>query len=479
MTWCPRAGEARGLLRVSWLPAAMVLVVLLLASPWWGPHGDELYFRLPAQWWYEDQPPLTVWLSGLAAHASDQLWVQRIPAAVSASLGAVVGAWGAQTLGGSSRSQRLAAWSSAFTVYPLLIGHVFVTATLDLLAWQVVIVLSLRALRESPTWWVAVGAVAGVSCWNKLLALVLLAAVAIAAVLISPRALMNRWALSGAAAVGLIGGPQLLAQAVHGFPMSVVARTLAGEHAASVRLLVLPMLVVLVGPGLFAVWRTGLVQPWSRPGNEEMRLVSLVVIVMLVWTVVFPSQLYYPAGAALPGLWVGWVLLDRAWQQGAKPWRPRRTRARVVANGVASVMICLPVLPTSAVVTRLVSRVNPMVSDQLGWADTAQIVDLARGSETTVVTDSYPVAGAVDYYLRGKGVRVYSGHNALWSLGPPASQRVVLVGPIARTMTDWFVSCQPVSAPPAMSGRSPVMMAICDTPRRGWARTWPQFRRLG
>ena len=163
-------------------PAALaVMIVLLATASRHGFHGDELYFRmLPPAWWYDDQPPLTVWLAHAAASVSDAVWVQRLPAALAAGAGALVAGLFPRLLGADVRVQRIAAWAHAFTVYPLLMGHVMLTASLDLLAWQLVVlgvVAALTGRRHALTW---AGAAAGVACWNKLLVLVLVAAAFVA-----------------------------------------------------------------------------------------------------------------------------------------------------------------------------------------------------------------------------------------------------------------------------------------------------------
>ena len=92
-------------------------MVLLATAGRHGLHGDELYFRmLPLAWWYDDQPPLTIWLTRLAASTSDAVWVQRIPAVVAAAAGSVLAALFPRLLGYGPGVQAVAAGANAFTV---------------------------------------------------------------------------------------------------------------------------------------------------------------------------------------------------------------------------------------------------------------------------------------------------------------------------------------------------------------------------
>lgn len=498
--------------RVAAAPALAMGLVLLASASRYDFHGDELYFRmLPPAWWYDDQPPLTVWLSGLAAQVSDAVWVQRLPAIAAAMAGVVLAAYSARVGGYGKGVQRVAAWAHASTVYPLLMGHVFLTSAVDLVAWQGVILCVLAALRGRRRALVWAGVVAGVACWNKLLVLVLLAALAVALVVVAPRLLRTRHAFYGALACAVIGGPQVLAQAVHGWPMSQVSGDLIARHGAPNRLLVLPLLVAFLGPPFFAVWLRGL--RWRPPAPEHPRLpavsretataaagstgstrlvapvttralpvLALAGALLVAWTMAFPAQPYYAVAAFLPALALGW---GAARECGSSLWAeaPRI----IAANAAVSLVLCLPLAPLGSPAFDAVAAAIPVARDQAGWPGYVRQLAAARGGpDAAVVTDSYALAGAAAQYGPAVGLRrgqVASGHNALGSLGPPQAGTVLLVGPIARTHRRYFARCEDAgnlrrteSDPFAVAG-SP--MARCEQPIGGWAAVWPHFRRLG
>ena len=525
-------------------PAALaVMIVLLATSSRHGFHGDELYFRmLPPAWWYDDQPPLTVWLAHAAASVSDAVWVQRLPAALAAGAGALVAGLFPRLLGADVRVQRIAAWAHAFTVYPLLMGHVMLTASLDLLAWQLVVlgvVAALTGRRHALTW---AGAAAGVACWNKLLVLVLVAAAFVALAACARWVLRTRDAWCGAALLVAVGGFQVGAQIVHGVPMLDVSADLVARHGALNRWLVVPLLVVFVGPPFVQVAWRGL---WWRPGSRRAAhpgaddgddggghveadgwrsgpaddarvkafggvtndpfstddghagriapdppqqrtgpVFAVMAAIVLVFALVSPAQPYYAVAVFLPLVAVGWA---RAAADEEHVWR--RAPIVVTANAVVAALICLPIVPVSSPAFSIVSALDPIQRDQTDWPSLAAQMAAARPTGAAIVTDSYALAGAAHQYGPALGVPradVASWHNALWSLGPPRSDGgthdVLAVGGDEHRIRAAFTRCDPAGrliAPHDPFGLDGTTMLRCSDPRGGWGAVWPTLRRLG
>ena len=525
-------------------PAALaVMIVLLATASRHGFHGDELYFRmLPPAWWYDDQPPLTVWLAHAAASVSDAVWVQRLPAALAAGAGALVAGLFPRLLGADVRVQRIAAWAHAFTVYPLLMGHVMLTASLDLLAWQLVVlgvVAALTGRRHALTW---AGAAAGVACWNKLLVLVLVAAVFVALAACARWVLRTRDAWCGAALLVAVGGFQVGAQIVHGVPMLDVSADVVARHGALNRWLVVPLLVVFVGPPFVQVawrglwwhpgsrraahpgadggddggghaeangWRSGPADdarvkafggvtndPFSTDDGHAGRIapdppqqrtgpvLAVMAAIVLVFALVSPAQPYYAVAVFLPLVAVGWA---RAAADEEHVWR--RAPIVVTANAVVAALICLPIVPASSPAFSIVSALDPMQRDQTDWPSLAAQMATARPTGAAIVTDSYALSGAAHQYGPALGVPradVASWHNALWSLGPPRSDGgthdVLAVGGDEHRIRAAFTRCDPAGrliAPHDPFGLDGTTMLRCSDPRGGWGAVWPTLRRLG
>ena len=138
--------------RATYAVAAAATAVLLALSTRYGPHRDELYFVAAGhhpQWGYPDQPPLTPLVAAAAdTLAPGSLLALRTLSAVIVGVVVLLTADLARALGGDRGAQLLAAVATATGAGVLAIGHLLSTATLDLLAWTVVIRLAVATLQR-------------------------------------------------------------------------------------------------------------------------------------------------------------------------------------------------------------------------------------------------------------------------------------------------------------------------------------------
>jgi 4-amino-4-deoxy-L-arabinose transferase-like glycosyltransferase len=228
----------------AWKPVAgvtaAITILLFATSTGYGYHRDELYFRVLGHhlaWGYIDQPPLTPLLGRVSTSIfGDELWALRLPAVLCIAANAVLLALIARELDGAALAQTLAALGGA-SAFTLIGGHLLLTATFDLLVWAAVILFMLKALvRESPRWWLAAGAATGIGLYNRHLVVLLLLSVGLGALLLGPRRLFaTRWLWLGVAVALLVGAPNLIYQATHGWPQFAMAHALAvhkGHDAA-------------------------------------------------------------------------------------------------------------------------------------------------------------------------------------------------------------------------------------------------------
>jgi hypothetical protein len=475
--------------------AAMVAlaVVLTATSGRYGYARDELYFRMlrPA-WGYLDQPPLAPWLvRTLATTVADTPWAVRIPATLAATASVLVVMLITRELGGGRGAQTLCAWAYAFASTPLLFGHVMLTATLDLVVWPAVVLLVMRALlRDQPAWWYAVGAVVGLSTYNKLLVALLLLALGAGLLLAGPRrVLWSPQLLGGVVLAVLVGAPNLLYQATHGWPQLAMGRALSAANGAEVRVLMWPFLALLLGPPLVPVWCAGWVALARRPAWRPVRFLAVSFPVLLVLCAVAGGQVYYPVGLLVVLFAAGCVPVADLLSRSPGWWRPAVVAA-VALNAVVSAVIALPLLPVTVLGATPVPGLNQLAGDQVGWPTyvrgVAAVYDALPPSDRSravVVASNYGEAGALARY--GPPLRlpaVYSGHNALYDAArPPETATVaVVVGGQLPSVRGVFASCTVMAR---MDNRLGVgneeqgePIAVCRHPVAAWATIWPRFR---
>lgn len=466
--------------------ATALALALTLAGPWYGYHRDELYFRmLPPAWGYVDQPPLTPWLARTLAGLVDEPWALRIPATLAAVVTVLLLAALCRELGGDRRAVALASWGAAFAALPLSLGHVLLTATLDLPLTIAVVLCAVRALRRDPRWWLALGAVAGLSALNRLLMPLVLLSLAASLLVLGPRrALANRWPWLGPFLALLLALPSILYQATYGWPQLAMGQALAAENAADTRASLPLILLVAIGPPLVPVLLAGAVHARRRP---ESRWVVPTTAVVIGFTWVAGAQPHYPV-ALLAVLWAAGCVPLSVWA-GRAAWRRRTVVSLVALNAVVSTVIALPVVPLAVLGDTPLPGLTPLVADQVGWPTyTAQVASVWHGLDdpsVAVLTSNYGEAGAVDRYGRTAGLpRPVSGHNALWDLGPPApsTRTVVVVGGQYESVRSLFETCTVAlrldNGLDVESEEQGEPVAVCTGPLRPWSQLWPTVRHL-
>jgi hypothetical protein len=466
-------------------------VILTVFSAGYGYHRDELYFRmLPNAWGFVDQPPLTPMLAhGFTALFADATWAIRIPATIATMTSIVVVALLTREFGGGRGAQTLSAWGYASASIPMIMGHALLTSTIDLPVWPAIVLFIARAvLRDQPRWWLAAGAVVGISLYNKLLVAVLLVALAIGLLLVGPRRLLvSRWVL-GATALGVvIGSPNLIYQATHGWPQFKMGRALASNNGSDVRILMWPFLIIMLGPPLIALWIAGLRWLWRRPA---LRFIAAAFPVLLVLVFVMGAQFYYPFGLQAV-LYAAGCVPAATWLAQRRGWRIAMV-VGIAVNAAVSLLIALPLVPLHTLSDTPIPGINQVAQDSIGWpryvgqiAAVYAHVPSAEQPVTIVYASNYGEAGAVDRYGGQYELpRVYSGQNALHFVAAPptAATTVVFVGGQYGDARRLFRSCS-VEAHldnglDVDNEEQDEPVAICRDPIGGWARAWPKLAHL-
>lgn len=468
---------------------ATLAVVLTATSQLYGFHRDELYFRmLDPAWGYVDQPPFTPLLARLITGVVDEPWALRIPATLSAVAAVLVLALITREVGGGRRAQTLSAWAAVTASFPLVFGHVLLSASVDLVVWPLVCLFTIRAIvRTDPRWWLVAGLVIGLSTYTKLLVGMLVLGFVVGVLVFGPWRILRSGLLWVAVAVALlVAAPNLLYQALNGWPQLEMGAALGVENGGEVRPMVLPFLLLLVGPPLVAVWVIGIVALLRRPAWRDLRFLVVTLAVVVAATILGGAQFYYPLGLVSVVLAIGCVPVAE--------WMHSRSRATVVwagvaVNGFVSAVIALPLIPLATLGATPVPAINQVVGDTVGWPEyVEQIAAVVQASdaEPVVVTGNYGEAGAIDRFGPDFGLddAVYSGHNALWERArPPAdATAAVFVGDIGPVVRAAFDSCdQRASLDNGVdvdNEEQGVPVWLCTGMRTSWTELWPRLAHL-
>lgn len=469
-----------------------VIVVLTVASVGYGYDRDELYFRMlrPA-WGYVDQPFLTPLIVHGTAQLVDTVWAIRFPGTLFVAASVVVVALLTRELGGDRTAQTLAAWGYGFAAMPLALGHVALTATFDLPFWPAIAWAIVRAqLRDRPRWWLVAGLLVGTDLLDKVLVVVLLAAVLLGIVVAGPRALLrSRWVWGGVLVALVVGSPTIAYQLANGLPQLDVGAALAADNGGDVRIQMWWFLGLILGPPLTVIWLSGLVALWRRRAWRPVRFLAAAFPFLLVGVFAMGSQLYYPLGLVAVLFAAGCPPTVDWWRRGRGAGRRTFVVAWVALNVVVSSVIALPVIPVDVVGSTPVAGINQLVGDSIGWpAYVRQIRGVVEGlpaadrGRAVVVTSNYGEAGAVSRYA--PDLHVDSGQNALWDQDRPddTATVVVYVGEQYESARAWFGSCAVATTlengVDVDNEEQGVPVAVCRDPVGGWSRVWPQVRHL-
>ncbi len=383
----------------------LVVLGLLLLSPLYGFHRDELYFivagRHPALG-YVDQPSFTPFVSaGAVSLFGLSPTAIRILPAFTIGACVVIAGLIARDLGGGRRAQLLAAMTLAISGY-LAAGHLDSTATYDLLAWSLVLLITMRLLAGAdPRLWLVVGAIVGLGLENKQI-LLFLGASLIAGFVLARRwdILRSPWAWAGLALAILLWAPNLAWQASNGYPQLQMAGQIGAGSDNRVKLI--PELLLLGGPLLFPISLAGAWWLLRAPASRPWRAVGLAVPILLVLVLLTGGKSYYAAGVFAPLMAAGAVRLDGWLDRGRSTIRRSGFALAAGASFVITAVLVLPILPAPTLAASPIPGIYKESAEQLGWPELVATVEHVvaglpadQRDRAVILTDNYGEAGAL------------------------------------------------------------------------------------
>jgi hypothetical protein len=503
-------------------PAFALAALLVHAATSWryGYFRDELYFVACAKhlaWGYVDQPPLVAvaaWLSSPAGYALPALRALPIIAAAATVYLAVRLT---RYLGGGTFAQALAGTATLLLPAYLLLGNTLTTTSFEPFFWTLAVFAVIALAREPAAharrWlWVALTLAIAGGAYGKYSMAALCVAVVAGLALTPQRRLLRAPALFCALAAVALLTPNVIWQAMHGWPFLEVIRGDATHRMAfqngwslesvtafaNARAFALEQLLY-TNPVAAPIWLAGIVAPWVRPAMRSLRFVSIAYVVLFVAAVALAAKGYYIIGIYATLLAIGAVAVESF----ARAVRVA-VFAATAAVGIAAAPLSLPLLPIQGLIgyseiLGLTGRgpnahlIQPLFAEEFGWErlthDVARVYDALPPNtrrDTAVYADTYGDAGALDFYGPRDGLPpVISSQNNyyLWGTGGYDGRSMIAVGAThvdeLRKHFRHVVLVGTVTEPLRWIVEGPSPIYLCSEPVAQLARFWPQLRWYG
>jgi hypothetical protein len=439
---------------VAWVAAAATFLFHLVANPHYGFFRDELYFIICGfhpDWGYVDQPPVVPLLAAATQLFGHSLIALRAVPALFAAGGAFVTCRLVVAFGGGRFAQVLAVIVFGLTAVLSAFGQKVGTDEVGLWTWPLLALYVVRLTQGAdPRWWLAAGAVAGLSLESKYSVVFLLAALLVG-LLVTPerRILFGRWFVAACGVAALIALPNVVWQWHHGFPMlELLQNGQNGKNLIAGPFAYLLQEILITIPFLAPVWIIGV--GWTL-ASAQRRWLGITYIVLIGEMLLFHGKHYYPAAIYSIFIAAGAIPIEA--------WTRRLTAVRVAVVAYAAVFgalflpLTVPILaetdyveysarwmaalhvPQGALATehgREAQQLSGDFADMHGWPELAAAVKVAydglpasERAQAVVFAGNYGEAAAVEFF--DPSIPVISEHNQYWEWGTKGYSGDVLI----------------------------------------------------
>lgn len=485
--------------------------LVLSMLPGYGFFIDEFYYLACTKHLalgYVDHPPLSiVLLAGVRAVFGDGLTAVRLVPSIALGTTVVLTGLITRRLGGSTLAVAIACLGVAAMPVFLVMGSFYSMNALEILVVATILHVVVRMLDEQePRYWVLIGVLMGLGLELKHTMGVYAAALALG-ILMGPdrKLLWNRWVLYGGACAAVLILPNLLWQAMNGFPsLEFYRNAMVNKNIPRSPAGILIDQTIFVNPFALPVWLGGLGFLLFVPAGRKYRSLGLAYLALLAVMIVSQSSrpdriaAFYPmlfaAGAVMIGSVAG------------------RLPRRVIAGGVIVLLLAgfglaapvfSPLLSperTNGLLTSLGVSLSiesgktqdPLpqwLGDRLGWEELALEVgkvyrNLPPEEQRTavIVSNNYGEAGALELYGPRYGLpRVYATHNSYHSWGPPPDSVRTFIGVMVskRDLDRLFESVEQAGVQTCAFCTRPqqrIPIYVARRPRFLMSKAWMGFR---
>jgi 4-amino-4-deoxy-L-arabinose transferase-like glycosyltransferase len=357
----------------------------------------------------------------------------------------------ARALGGGRFAQGLAGLCTLGAPQFLSIGLLFTTDTFQALSWLACAYTLLRLEQtRDERWWLAFGAVVGVSLLTKYTIAFFIVALAAGLLLtVLRRSLLRPWVYAGAALAVVIVLPNLWWQAAHDWPFRELGQVaMRGKNVALSPVSYFSQQILLMGPLAAAVWLAGLWACLRKPSFAFYRALAVAYGLLFAFFVATHGKAYY-LSSIYPILFaIGAVAIER-WVANAVV-----RGAALVAVALTSAVLAPLAIPlmseeayiryaaalglgpsATAAETLKQGRLPQHFADMHGWPQMAAKVAAvyhalppADRAKAVFFGTNYGESAAIDIYGRRLGLPpAIGGHNNYWIWGPQGHDGSVVI----------------------------------------------------
>ncbi len=509
MSVCSRGQSgslSRGAAWAAWSVAIVVVLVHLSVVTQYGFFRNELYFiicgRHPA-FGYVDQPPLVPLLAAMTQSAGIHLSLLRLPAVIAAALLVPLTVVFAQLLGATTRGAWLAAIAAAAATLVTAMTASLSTSTFEPLAFTAVAYFIVRALLlKEPRSFLWAGVIAGIAFEAKYGVAFWVTALAIGLLIGGPRGAFrspNLWA--GVAIAVLLALPNVIWQAVHGFPfLELVRNDNPGNFTGSPLSFTLDQ-ILSVNMLLAPLWIAGIIAPFVSARLRAYRFLSIAFVTMAVIILATHGKSYYLAGAYPAMFAVGAAACTRLPRTLVALWA-----VLAAANGALALPLVLPVLPPErlkVMMDTMHPRPRPieaagigaplmqMLSDEFGWPQLARDVEDAYAAlpagdraKAAIFALNYGEAASIDFFGQGLPPAL-SGNNQYYLWGPRGFDGSIVLA-VNVDVAQWSRICDSArivatfgTSPYAMPYEQNRPIVLCRGMHPPLPQLWPAFKHFG
>lgn len=489
------------------------------ATGWrYGYFRDELYFIACAKhlaWGYVDQPPLVAVCAWLSSAFGYNLLALRALPMLAAALTVYLAVRLARELGGGSFAQALAGVATLLTPAYLLLGNILTTTSFEPFSWTLTIYAVMRVVRGGGArWWIVLAVAVAFATYGKYSIGLLVVALAFG-LLVTPQrsALRTPWLLYAAGITLIAIAPNLLWQAVHGWPMIEVLRADAAHRPSFQTGLALESVdlvqnardfaveqLIYTDPFSAAIWVAALVAPFRIAGLRDVRFVAIAYAVVFIVAASLAAKGYYVIGMYAALLSIGAVAVERA-----VAWLRIGVLTAVAVVGIVTMPLSIPVLPVDGLIAystmlgltgghgTAAHLIQPVYAEEFGWDRLARDVagvyaslPAAERAQAAVYADTYGDAGALDFYGPQYGLPpAISSQNSyyLWGTHGAGGKLLIAIGAsridLLRKYYRSVVLVRTSAEPYKWVVEGPAPIYICRDPVAPLDDIWPHLRWYG